>query len=196
MEATKVRATILKHLNLTPTQDQFRFIKRFSDFLAGELNQQIFILRGYAGTGKTTMVNALVKALPELKLFSVLLAPTGRAAKVLTLYTEKRASTIHRKIYQTIDRGGGAIGFRLAKNTAKNTIFFVDEASMINGKGQTQGSGFEHMHLLSDLIEYVQEGDNCYLVFIGDVAQLPPINEKVSPALSKALPPMETGGKA
>ena len=85
MQGTEVRNQILKHLNLTPTQDQFRFIKSFSDFIAGELNVQVFIVRGYAGTGKTTMVNTLVKALPELKLFSVLLAPTGRAAKVLTL---------------------------------------------------------------------------------------------------------------
>jgi len=187
MQGTEVRNEILKQLNLTPTQDQFRFIKSFSDFIAGELNVQVFILRGYAGTGKTTMVNTLVKALPQLKLYSILLAPTGRAAKVLTLYTGKRASTIHRKIYQTVDRGGGSIGFRLAKNNAKNTVFFVDEASMINGKSQHQGEGFGQMHLLADLIDFVRDGENCQLVFIGDIAQLPPVNEKVSPALSKSL---------
>ena len=187
MQGTEVRNEILKQLNLTPTQDQFRFIKSFSDFIAGELNVQVFILRGYAGTGKTTMVNTLVKALPQLKLYSILLAPTGRAVKVLTLYTGKRASTIHRKIYQTVDRGGGSIGFRLAKNNAKNTVFFVDEASMINGKSQHQGEGFGQMHLLADLIDFVRDGENCQLVFIGDIAQLPPVNEKVSPALSKSL---------
>ncbi len=187
MEATEIRNNILKHLNLTPTQDQFRFIKKFSAFLANQQGVKLFVLRGYAGTGKTTMVNTLVKSLPGLKMSSVLLAPTGRAAKVLSVYTGKRASTIHRRIYQTIDRGGGSVGFKLAKNTAKNIVFFVDEASMINGKGQQDQAGYEHMQLLADLIEYVESGEHCLLVFIGDVAQLPPVNEKVSPALSKKL---------
>ncbi len=187
VEVVDIRNHILKHLNLTPTQDQFRFIKKFSVFLSEESLLSVFILRGYAGTGKTTMVNTLVKSLPGLKLGSVLMAPTGRAAKVLSMYTGKRAFTIHRRIYQTIDRGGGAIGFKLAQNNLKNTVFFIDEASMINGKGNSSSAGFEPMQLLADLMEYVASGENCYAVFIGDVAQLPPVNEKVSPALSKSL---------
>lgn len=196
MTNTNVRDVILRNLNLRPTQDQFRFIKAFSDFIEDNGYNKTFILRGYAGTGKTTLVNVLVKSMPQLKLKSVLLAPTGRAAKVLSLYTGKRATTIHKRIYQTVDHGGGSVGFKLASNKSSNTIFFVDEASMIGGNSQRSDGQYQHMNLLEDLIAYVFDGENCSLVFIGDVAQLPPINEKVSPSLSKVLLRQQCGLEA
>lgn len=186
MNETQIRDLFLKNLNLRPTQDQFRFLKQFAAFVnRGE--DHVFVLRGYAGTGKTTLVKSIVASLPKLKLKSVLLAPTGRAAKVLANYSGRKASTIHRRIYRQNDRGGGAINFSLVKNKSTNTLFIVDESSMISGAKQSADNLFAGSNLLDDLINYVLDGENCRLLFIGDVAQLPPVGERVSPSLSPNL---------
>ncbi|UTW61371.1 AAA family ATPase [bacterium SCSIO 12741] len=186
MDKTFARDQILKNLNLKPTQDQFRFIKQFAEFLT-ERPERIFVLRGYAGTGKTTLVRSLAKALPALKMKSLLMAPTGRAAKVLSKYSRRRASTVHRVIYSLDTAGGAVLTFRLGRNKSKDTLFIVDESSMISGSTQAADQLFSGSNLLDDLIRYVDDGENCSILFIGDVAQLPPVNERVSPALSPKL---------
>ncbi|MFN7014087.1 MAG: ATP-dependent RecD-like DNA helicase, partial [Bacteroidia bacterium] len=150
---------------------------RISEFLADK-SQKLFVIGGYAGTGKTTLVSALVELLPHLKYKSVLLAPTGRAAKVLSNYTLKSAFTIHKYIYFTAgDEGADFKTFSIKPNKNNHTIFIVDEASMIGD------NGYEY-NLLEDLISFVFEGVGCKLIFIGDSAQLPPVGASVSPALN------------
>jgi ATP-dependent exoDNAse (exonuclease V) alpha subunit len=166
-----------------PTKEQLEFCAKATIFLTKNETHKCFILRGYAGTGKTTSVAALVKALPHFKLKVVLLAPTGRAAKVISNYTDKTALTIHKKIY----RKRSAISTEMAFQLAPNSLFIVDEASMIADEwNQQNGSSF-----LKDLIEFVfQVGStgkdkNCSLLFVGDTAQLPPVGSIDSPALSE-----------
>lgn len=171
-----------------PTSDQKDLIDRMSRFLQWEVEKPAFIIRGYAGTGKTTSMGALVKSLPKFGLKSVLLAPTGRAAKVLSAFSGKPAFTIHRKIYQAKRSKTGEMRFMRSKNLHSNTLFIVDEASMISD--QTGLSGNTHYgqnSLLDDLIEFVYSGKNCKLVFIGDTAQLPPVGMDLSPALDPAV---------
>lgn len=169
------------NFNFEPTNDQAKAFELLSDYCLNLNPNLIFLLKGYAGTGKTTLIKTLVKTLPAFKRKSVLLAPTGRAAKVITSYSGKMASTIHRHIYNPKrDKGGGMI-FTLKQNKAVNTLFIVDEASMIqdsNGDGSLISSG-----LLHDLMEFVKSGVNCKLLFVGDIAQLPPVNTSISPAL-------------
>ena len=147
----------------------------------------IFILRGYAGTGKTSLIAAFVNTLKFYKTKTVLLAPTGRAAKVLSNYSGYKASTIHRQIYfskEGNDDAGG--GFVLGTNKYKDTLFIVDEASMIStDAGVENSSGFTPRSLLDDLIEYVYSAENCKIIFVGDQGQLPPIGMEISPALDK-----------
>lgn len=138
-----------------------------------------FILRGYAGTGKTSIMAALVRAMDELKQPVVLLAPTGRAAKVLSRYAGKAAYTIHKCIYR--QRQLGVEDFALADNLRKHTLFIVDEASMISG--QRDGSSFGTGMVLDDLVSYVYAGEGCRLLLLGDDAQLPPVGSSLSPAL-------------
>jgi len=176
-------------LGFPPTIDQASAIQSLTDFIfhpyADNDGLETFILSGYAGTGKTHLLGCLVKVLPHLRLKSVLLAPTGRAAKVLTQYSNKKASTIHRKIY-FISESNGAEYFTLGKNKHTNTLFIVDEASMIaTNSGINSESGFTQRNLLDDLIEYVYTGDNCRLIFVGDTGQLPPVGMNSSPALDK-----------
>jgi exodeoxyribonuclease-5 len=160
-----------------PTPGQDETMHRISGFLADK-SQKLFVIGGYAGTGKTTLVSALVELLPHLKYKSVLLAPTGRAAKVLSNYTHKKAFTIHKYIYFTAgDEGGDFKSFSIKPNKNNHTIFIVDEASMIGD------NGYEY-NLLEDLISFVFEGVGCKLIFIGDSAQLPPVGATVSPALN------------
>ena len=142
------------------------------------------MLKGYAGTGKTTLVSALVKSLPAIGKRSVLIAPTGRAAKVLSKYSKKFASTIHRKIYWIRTNKRGNTFIKLKENLHSNTIFIVDEASMIS---EASDSGFGNRSLLQDLIKYVYEGIDCKLILIGDKAQLPPVNLDISPALNEEI---------
>jgi exodeoxyribonuclease-5 len=151
------------------------------NFLPSTNADDCFILKGYAGTGKTTLISALVKVLPRLKLKSVLLAPTGRAAKVITNYSGKKAFTIHKKIYRKKVAASPEMNFVLGDNIMENTLFIVDEASMISD----QVHDYSRQSLLQDLISYVYNGKNCKLMLVGDTAQLPPVGSDISPALDK-----------
>lgn len=168
------------------TKNQIEFFEQMDAFLQDFSSPEIFVLSGYAGTGKTSVVSALVKTLPNYKKRSILLAPTGRAAKVLAQYTQKKAITIHKKIY-AFDIGTDDIGsLMLDENKHKNTLFIVDEASMIpaHTKGESADL-FSSRNILDDLIKYVFSGYQCRLLFIGDPAQLPPVGTSLSPALDE-----------
>ena len=172
---------ILEKFGLEPTAEQAETVRRWADFLLSTCRDEVFLLQGYAGTGKTSLVGALVRALKALGRQVVLLAPTGRAAKVFSLYAGHEAYTIHHRIYRQKSMEGG---FSLNFNAAADTLFIVDEASMIShqeagGWGQDLGGS-----LLDDLIRFVYNGRNCRLLLIGDCAQLPPVGEEESPALT------------
>ena len=175
----------LREFPYEPTPDQYELIGKLSDFLMAPQVNALFVLKGYAGTGKTTIVSNLVNVLPHLKAWSVLLAPTGRAAKVISAYSGKPAYTIHRKIYRLRSDGEGGVTFKLIPNKHVNTLFIVDEASMIaDYESSDERSAFGSGSLLDDLVRYVYSGDNCRLILIGDTAQLPPVNRSESPALN------------
>ncbi|MBL7884363.1 MAG: AAA family ATPase, partial [Bacteroidia bacterium] len=177
-------SNLLKFFPFETTQGQRSLLLKCAEFIVGENQSQIFVLKGYAGTGKTTIVSSIVQSLPSINYKAVLLAPTGRAAKVISGYTKKQAFTIHKKIYYKRPNFDGGFAFQLQKNLHGNTIFIVDEASMISiGGGLMQGGSFGGNGLLDDLIEYVFSGVNCKLLLIGDTAQLPPIGLDISPAL-------------
>jgi len=172
---------IAQSYQFTPTAEQLVFCREMASFLSQELNNRCFILRGYAGTGKTTSVAALVKALPKFKLRVTLLAPTGRAAKVMSNYSGRIALTVHKKIYRKRSAVSTEMAFQLAPNLAENTLFIIDEASMIADEWNTQnGSSF-----LKDIMEFIYNGKNCAVLFVGDTAQLPPVGSIDSPALNK-----------
>lgn len=173
--ATRIHA----QLPFEPTEQQTQLIEALGIFLMSTDNEKCFLLRGYAGTGKTSVVSALVRALNELKQKSILLAPTGRAAKVIAGYSGFPAFTIHKKIYR--QKSMSEFRFQLADNLNTHTLFIVDEASMISNTGteSTFGSG----RLLDDLVEFVYSGQGCSLLLLGDTAQLPPIMQPHSPAL-------------
>lgn len=167
-----------------PTPDQSAFFEDFSRFVTDPHGPSVFVLRGYAGTGKTTSVSAILPWLRTVGYSAELLAPTGRAAKVLQQYTGKKAMTIHRRIYSPVLVSGGGLVFRRTPNRRYRTVFIVDEASMISGAERPEDASFGGTHLLRDLIDFCFEGNGCFLLLVGDVAQLPPVGEKVSPALS------------
>ena len=169
-------------LGLSPTPTQKKLLSKLAYFIINPENDQIFLLKGYAGTGKTSVVSALVQALKSLKISSVLLAPTGRAAKVLAHYAGQPAYTIHKKIYRQKSSTDGFGKFVLDRNLHSNTIFIVDEASMVSNQN-SENSSFGSGRLLDDLIEYVYNNKNCKLIIVGDTAQLPPVGLSVSPAL-------------
>ncbi len=164
------------------TEDQRLLFDKLAEFIFNPQNNRIFLLKGYAGTGKTSSVSAVVKSLRKLKINSILLAPTGRAAKVFSYYSGYPAFTIHKKIYRQKSASDGFGSFSLDRNLHKDTLFIVDEASMINNTS-FDGSVFGSGRLLDDLIEYVYNGNNCRLILIGDTAQLPPVGIAKSPAL-------------
>lgn len=175
---------LLQSFPFEVTSGQRALFTKLSEFILNVSSDQIFVLRGYAGTGKTTIVSSLVKSLPAVNGKTVLLAPTGRAAKVLSNYTQKQAFTIHKKIYYRKPDNDVGMAFTLQQNLHTDTIFIVDEASMISNSGGLNASGtFGGGSLLDDLISYVFNGNNCKLIFIGDTAQLPPVGLDVSPAL-------------
>ncbi|NER11908.1 AAA family ATPase [Leptobacterium flavescens] len=167
-----------------PTLKQDMVLQQLSSFLYDKDGDRLFLLKGYAGTGKTTIIGALVNNLWNTLLKSVLLAPTGRAAKVITNYSGRTALTIHKSIYVPRKQKNGGVRFVLQPNKYKNTIFIVDEASMISD-AQSDSKLFENGSLLDDLMLYVYSGHNCKLLLIGDTAQLPPVNLDVSPALNE-----------
>ena len=167
-----------------PTKSQKYAIWRIIKFLAIKDDKSLFVLKGYAGTGKTTVVSTFIKKLNIVSLKTVLLAPTGRAAKVLSQYSGKTAFTIHKKIYRVAMQADGSMRMARSQNLHKNTVFIVDEASMIpDDTGSGDMSFFSARSLLEDLISYVYEGENCKLILIGDTAQLPPVGLDISPAL-------------
>ncbi len=165
-----------------PTLKQSVALQKFAGYILSKDKDKVFLLKGFAGTGKTTLVGTLVNSLWKTTQKSVLMAPTGRAAKVMANYAKKQAYTIHRKIYFPKKQRGGAIHFELAPNKHRDTIFIVDEASMIPD-APSDSKLFGNGSLLDDLILYVYSGHNCKLILIGDTAQLPPVHLNLSPAL-------------
>ncbi|MDO5971485.1 AAA family ATPase [Flavivirga aquimarina] len=167
-----------------PTSKQNIVLQQLSEFIFSKTPNALYVLKGYAGTGKTTIVGTIVTNLWKAKKSAVLMAPTGRAAKVISNYSEKEAFTIHKKIYFPKKEKNGGVKFVLQPNKHKNTIFIVDEASMIP---DTPGESkfFENGSLLDDLIQYVYSGHHCKLLLIGDKAQLPPVKLDLSPALNE-----------
>ena len=164
------------------TNDQQTAITKIVDYIFNPKSEEIFLLKGYAGTGKSSLIGALVKTMSQLQQKTVLLAPTGRAAKVFSLYSDESAYTIHKKIYRQQKMTDSGASFSLMDNLHQNTLFIVDEASMISNESN-DSSFFGTGRLLDDLIEYVYSGHNCKLLFLGDTAQLPPVKQDISPAM-------------
>lgn len=173
---------IKKNFPFEPTDEQASSLDQITDFLFSRTSDGIFLLKGYAGTGKSSLIGALVKTMTDFEQKTVLLAPTGRAAKVFSSYSSHPAFTIHKKIYRQKRFSGEASGFVPMDNLHKDTLFIVDEASMISNDGIDSFS-FGSGRLLDDLIHYVYGGENCRLLLIGDEAQLPPVMQETSPAL-------------
>jgi len=170
------------HFSFKLTAKQDLTLYKLSEFILNDDNNSLFVLKGYAGTGKTTILSSIINNLWKIKKSGVLMAPTGRAAKVLANYTNSEANTIHKKIYFPKKNSSGNIDFVLQVNKSKNTIFIIDEASMISSASQNKKL-FDTTSLLSDLIQFVYSGHNCKIIFIGDTAQLPPVNSRLSPSL-------------
>ncbi|MGO1243805.1 MAG: ATP-dependent DNA helicase [Sphingobacterium sp.] len=175
----RIQNLLKQQLPWPPTGQQSQAIALLEEFIMTFRQDTCFVLKGYAGTGKTTLISALVRVLPSLRKRSVLLAPTGRAAKVMRYYSGRKAFTIHKKIYRKKTAATMDLDFVLAENLHEDTLFIIDEASMI----ADEGVHFFSRSLLSDLISYVRSGKNCCLMFVGDTAQLPPVGMVESPAL-------------
>ncbi len=182
---------LTEKLTFPPTNSQAQLIDLMASYICSDEQDEIMLIKGYAGTGKTTMINTLTQVLDSLKIRSVLMAPTGRAAKVMADYTGKAAFTIHKSIYRQKSSSDGMGRFVLNKNLYKNTYFIVDEASMISNETM-ENSLFGSGRVLDDLLEYVYSGINCKLILVGDTAQLPPVGLSVSPALEAYT--LESGG--
>ena len=183
---TYISSQIYAKFSFETTNSQKKVVEMLSDYIASSDFSRIFVLNGYAGTGKTTLIAALVDVLREVGIKSILLAPTGRAAKVLTQYSGQNALTIHKRIYRERTNANYESKFSLDLNKERGAIFIVDEASMLSdstGDGQIFGSG----SLLNDLISYVRQGKECKLILVGDDAQLPPVGCDFSPALDRCV---------
>lgn len=163
-----------------PTVEQEKIIEKLSEFILSGNDRKVFLLCGYAGTGKTSLISALVRTMEQLERKTVLLAPTGRAAKVFSHHSGKSAHTIHKCIYRQKSIMDSST-FTLAENRMQNTLFIVDEASMISNDAMSGAGG-----LLDDLIEFVYSGPGCSMLLLGDTAQLPPVGEYLSPALTES----------
>jgi len=183
MISAKFYKILSQSFPFSPTYKQDIFFQQIAEFITNENQDEIFVLKGYAGTGKTTVISNIVNNLVEVKKKYVLLAPTGRAAKVIANYSNKPAFTIHKKIYFPKKGAGGGLTFTMQQNKHKNTIFIVDESSMISDS-DSNDKMYENGSLLDDLIFYVYTGHNCKMILLGDTAQLPPVNMDVSPALN------------
>lgn len=180
--STFLSEQIQKNLHFTPTKEQAIAIQEISSFLFNPASDSLFLLKGYAGTGKSSLLGALVKTMTQLEQKTVLLAPTGRAAKVFSSYATQTAFTIHKKIYRQKSFSSTPSDFAPMDNLYKDTLFIVDEASMISND-RLDSISFGSGRLLDDLIHYVYAGENCRLLLVGDEAQLPPVMQEYSPAL-------------
>ncbi|MFM6976204.1 MAG: ATP-dependent RecD-like DNA helicase [Sphingobacteriaceae bacterium] len=174
-------AQLTTQFGKTPTSQQQEAFHLLERFLLSDADKDCLLLKGYAGTGKTTLISALVKVLPKFPMKSVLLAPTGRAAKVMSNYSGKKASTIHKRIYRKKQAVSPDMQFSLAQNLLEDTVFIVDEASMI----ADEPTDYSGTGLLQDLMEYVYNDKGCKLILVGDTAQLPPVGVAESPALDR-----------
>lgn len=183
MEINYLKNSIIKHFGHLPTDDQTHAINHLSSFTVSSKPNPLYMLKGYAGTGKTSLMSAYVKALAESQISFVLMAPTGRAAKVFSQYAGFRAHTIHRYIYLFITNADGQTKIVLSPNKLTRAVFIVDEASMIGDTSQEPGSVFNRS-LLTDLFDYVFRNTGNKLILIGDTAQLPPVGLDISPALN------------
>ena len=183
MEHITLDKRLLEKFPFVPTSDQRTVIKHLAAFDISKKENPLYILKGYAGTGKTTLISIYIKELKAARRKCVLMAPTGRAAKVLSHYTGYKAHTIHRIIYSIQTNSSNETKIYLNGNKAENTVFVVDEASMI-GDNATGADSFSSRNLLDDLVKYVFSGSNNRLIFIGDTAQLPPVGLNLSPALN------------
>jgi len=186
MNSSEFYSLVKKLFPFQPTHKQDIVLQQLSDFIFDNSPNSVYVLKGYAGTGKTTIIGTIVTNLWKIKKSAVLMAPTGRAAKVISNYSGKEAFTIHKKIYFPKKEKSGAVKFVLQPNKHKKTIFIVDEASMIP---DTPGESklFENGSLLDDLMQYVYSGHQCKLLLIGDTAQLPPVKLDLSPALDEKI---------
>ena len=185
MNSSHISQQIYAKLSFEATFNQKKIIEQLSSWLCDDDYRRIFLLNGYAGTGKTTIIAAFVAALKELGIKTILLAPTGRAAKVLSHYSSADAFTIHKRIYRERSLASYESKFSLDYNRERGAVFIVDEASMLSsasGDDATFGSG----NLLDDLVQYVRSGKDCRLMLVGDDAQLPPVGDDYSPALDPA----------
>lgn len=183
MTHIQLRDSLIRNLPYVPNTQQVQLIDVLTQFITlPDLQQTVFMLNGYAGTGKTSLTAALVNALKEFRVKTVLLAPTGRAAKVLGNFAHHQAYTIHRHIYRTDPETGSFTALKENK-TRKGTVFIVDESSMIN----TTDNEIRNLNLLDDLLQFVYSGEECRLIFLGDTAQLPPVNSSLEEGLYKAL---------
>jgi len=180
---------IFQEFPYSPTVGQQNLIKKLAEFIVADTDQfPLFLLEGYAGTGKTTVVSALVNVLPKAGYNAALLAPTGRAAKVLSLYAQMPAYTIHKRLYRPAMDADGQIHFQVLPNKSVRTLFIIDEASMIpDGHGSGESNAFQSRNLLEDLIGHVFSGEKCKMLFLGDSCQLPPVGLVQSPALDIEL---------
>ncbi|MBO7262607.1 MAG: AAA family ATPase [Alistipes sp.] len=185
---THITDQIYAKISFDATNNQKKIIEKLSAWLSDDDYSRIFLLNGYAGTGKTTIIAAFVAALKKLGLKPILLAPTGRAAKVLTRYSKLTAYTIHKKIYREKSISDYQSKFALDYNREHDAVFIVDEASMLSTS--SPDSSFGSGNLLDDLVQYVRQGKRCRLMLVGDDAQLPPVGDDYSPALqpSELLP--------
>ena len=182
MTATTFLALLKKQFPFEPTLSQQEWFHAITDFFYAASSQKAFVLTGYAGTGKSTIIGFLVNVLNHTGYKAVLMAPTGRAAKVISSYSKRPSYTIHKQIYFPKSDTKGGVSFKLKENKYKKTVFIIDEASMI-GDDRQQSKLFENGSLLNDVVQYVLGGDQCKLIFVGDPAQLPPVNLEISPAL-------------
>ena len=183
---TYIAGQIYAKISFETTFSQKKVVEKLSEWISSSDYEQIFILNGYAGTGKTTLIAAFVAVLEQMGIKSILLAPTGRAAKVLARYSNRQAHTIHKRIYRERTNADYETKFSLDFNKEHGAVFIVDEASMLSdsaGDGQIFGSG----SLLDDLIKYVRSGKECRLLLVGDNAQLPPVGADYSPALDESV---------
>lgn len=186
MKTTEFIERIIRQFGFSPTPDQMVALQTFARFLADREPNAVMILRGSAGTGKTSLAAAMVRTMHSLGQKLMLMAPTGRAAKVFSQSSGLQAYTIHRTIYREKSHTGTGSSFSINFNKQRNTLFVADEASMINNNA-TYDSSFGSGSLLDDLMQFVYGGEGCRLLLIGDKSQLPPVGEHEAPALSSSV---------